>query len=56
MQMTAIYTLQIQHPMRRDDGTGTGQKARFYKAQRLIIVHAGNRTLNALYETHTAQC
>ena len=32
-----------------DDGSGAGLKAPISKGRRLIIVHAGNSTLNSLY-------
>jgi len=32
-----------------DDGSGAGLKAPISKGWRLIIVHAGNSTLNLLY-------
>jgi len=32
-----------------DDGSEAGLKAPFSKRRRLIIVHAGNSTLNSLY-------
>jgi len=32
-----------------DDGWGAGLKAPLSKGRRLIIVHAGNSTLNSLY-------
>ena len=32
-----------------DDGSGAGLKAPVSKGRRLIIVHAGNSTLNSLY-------
>jgi len=39
-----------------DDWSGAGLNAPISKGRRLIIVHAGNNTLNSLYYTHTSHC
>ena len=46
-QMKPMYTLHI-HPMQWADGSGAGLKAPISK-RRLIIINAGNSTLNSLY-------